>query len=62
MTTLCEMTPTTIGTMTAVTMGVTVALWDDQSPALSHMQGLESRPMPLCRRDDPMTVANLNRS
>jgi hypothetical protein len=47
MTTLYEVTPTTISTMTAVTSGITVALWDDQSSALSPLQKLDSRPMPL---------------
>ena len=46
MTTLCVMTPSTFGQqMTAVTMGVTVALSGDQPSANSFSQGLKLRPM-----------------
>ena len=45
MTALCVMTPSTIGSVTVVTMGVTVVLRGDQPPAHSRLQRLESRPM-----------------
>jgi hypothetical protein len=62
MTAVVCMTPPTTGTLTVVTMGVTVGLSGDQPPAHSRAQRLNLDQCYLCRRDDPMAVANLNRS